>query len=298
VVFNCGLSAVDASITAMPAFYAADGTELAYHVQGEGLPLVCLPGGPMRESAYLGDLGGLSGHRQLIMLDLRGTGKSAIPADPGSYRCDRLVEDVYALQDHLGLHSSDVLGHSAGANIAVQYAVRHQRRVNKLALITPGGRAVDVEPDSEMRRGIVMLRQDEPWFAEAAAAFERVAADAETEDDWEAMTPFFYGRWDAAAQAHWAAGEKQSNEDASHAFAAEGAFDPAATRAALAAFGSPVLVLAGGLDLQRPPRVAAEFAALFPAGQLVIQPGAGHYPWLDDADRFVSAVTAFLDAGL
>jgi proline iminopeptidase len=279
----------------MPTFCAADGTELAYHVQGEGLPLVCLPGGPMRESAYLGDLGGLSGHRQLIMLDLRGTGKSAIPADPGSYRCDRLVEDVFALQDHLGLDSSDVLAHSAGANIAVQYAVRHQRRVNKLALITPGGRAVDVEPDSEMRRGIVELRRDEPWFAEAAGAFERVAAGAGTDADWEAMAPFFYGRWDAAAQAHWAAGEKQANEDAADAFAAEGAFDPAATRVALAAFGSPVLVLAGGLDLQRPPRVAAEFAALFLAGQLVVQPGAGHYPWLDDAGQFVSAVTAFLD---
>src|ERR1039457_1732666 len=152
----------------MPAFYAADGTELAYHVQGEGVPLVCLPGGPMRASAYLGDLGGLPGHRQLIMLDLRGTGKSAIPADPGSYRCDHLVEDVCALQDHLGLDSSDVLGHSAGANIAVQYAARHQRRVNKLALITPSGRAVGLEPDSETRREVVKLRHDEPWFAETA----------------------------------------------------------------------------------------------------------------------------------
>jgi proline iminopeptidase len=44
----------------MPAFYAADGTELAYHVRGAGLPLVCIPGGPMRDSAYLGDLGGLA----------------------------------------------------------------------------------------------------------------------------------------------------------------------------------------------------------------------------------------------
>jgi pimeloyl-ACP methyl ester carboxylesterase len=58
----------------MPAFAAADGTELAYHVRGAGAPLVCVPGGPMRASAYLGDLGGLSAHRQLIMLDLRGTG--------------------------------------------------------------------------------------------------------------------------------------------------------------------------------------------------------------------------------
>jgi pimeloyl-ACP methyl ester carboxylesterase len=295
VVFHCGWFAIDASITVMPTFSAADGTELAYHVQGEGVPLICLPGGPMRESSYLGDLGGLSGHRQLIMLDLRGTGKSAIPADPGSYRCDRLVDDVSALLDHLGLDCPDLLGHSAGANIAVQYAVRHGRRVNKLALITPSGRAVDVEPDSEMRREVATLRQGEPWFADAAAAFERIVAGAESDDDWEAIAPFFYARWDDTAQAHWAAEEKQTNEDAADAFGAEGAFDAPATRAALAAFSSPVLVLAGALDLQRPPRVAAEFAALFPAAQLVVQPGAGHYPWLDDADWFVAAVTAFLD---
>jgi pimeloyl-ACP methyl ester carboxylesterase len=78
----------------MPRFRAADGTELAYHVQGEGTPMVCLPGGPGRASAYLGDLSGLSAHRQLIMLDVRGTGESAIPADPASYRCDRLVGGV------------------------------------------------------------------------------------------------------------------------------------------------------------------------------------------------------------
>jgi len=280
----------------MPAFHAADGTELAYHVHGEGPPLICVPGGPMRESAYLGDLGGLSGHRQLIMLDLRGTGKSAIPADPAGYRCDRLVDDVSALQDHLGLASIDLLGHSAGANIAMQYAARHQRRVARLVLITPGGRAVGLEPDNAMRREIVRLRRDEPWHEEAAASFERVAAGAGTDEDWAAMVPLFYGRWDAAAQAHAAAVDKQTNEDAAAAFAAEGAFDPAATRAALAAFGSPVLVLGGDLDLQRPPAITAELAALFPAARLVVQPGAGHYPWLDDASWFVSAITAFLDS--
>jgi proline iminopeptidase len=109
------------------------------------------------------------------------------------------------------------------------------------------------------------------------------------------MAPFMYGRWDTAAQAHDAAGEAQVNEAAADAFAAEGAFDPAVTRAALAALGSPVLVLAGTLDLQRPPRVVAQFAELFPAGQLLVQPGAGHFPWLDNADLFVSAVTAFLN---
>jgi pimeloyl-ACP methyl ester carboxylesterase len=231
------------------------------------------------------------------MLDLRGTGDSAVPADPDSYRCDRMVPDVAALQDHLGLGSSDIMAHSAGANLALLFATHHQQRVSKLALITPSGRAVDLESDRAMRREIVQLRHNEPWFATAAAAFERVAAGEATEGDWDAMAPFFYGRWDATAQASAAAGEKWTNEAAGRVFFAEGAFDPDAMRVALAAFTSPVLVLAGELDLQRPPRIESGFAALFPAGKLVVQRGAGHYPWLDDAGRFVPVVNAFLDDG-
>src|ERR1700728_3094226 len=183
----------------MPVFDAFDGTELASHVDGAGEPLICLPGGPMRASACLGDLGGLSGHRRLILLDLRGTGDSAVPADRSSYRCDRLVDDVLALQDHLGLASADVLGHSAGANIAVQSALRRPRGVSGLFLVPRSGRAVGLEPDAEMRREIVNLRQGEPWFAAASAAYERIAAGQEDDRDWQAISPFFYGRWDAAA---------------------------------------------------------------------------------------------------
>lgn len=278
----------------MPAFRAVDGTELEYHVQGQGAPLVCVPGGPMRATSYLGDLGGLAADRQLIMLDLRGTGRSAIPADPASYRCDRLSDDVRALLDHLGVASSDLLAHSAGANIAVQFVARHPERVNRLVLVTPSGRAVGLAPDSDARRQVINLRKDEPWFSAAAAAFDRIDADAGTDEDWVAMAPFFYGRWDAAAQAHWAADETETNEDAAQAFGADGAFHPAVTRAALVALGSPVLVLAGGVDLQWPPEVLAQFAGLFPGAEFIVQPGAGHYPWLDNADWFVSAINGFL----
>ena len=278
----------------MPVFDAFDGTQLAYHVDGAGEPLICLPGGPMRASACLGDLGGLSRHRKLIRLDLRGTGGSGVPADPSSYRCDRLVDDVLALQDHLGLASADVLGHSAGANIALQYALSHPHRVRSLVLVTPSGRAVGLEPDTVMRREIVNLRQGEPWFAGAAAAFERIAAGRGAEADWAATAPFFYGRWDAAMQAYDAAGEDQTNEDAAEAFGADGAFDPTGARAGLADLRTPVLVIGGGLDLQRPPAVTAEYAALFANSRLVVQPGAGHFPWLDDPAQFVSAVTEFL----
>ncbi|MFB9837696.1 alpha/beta fold hydrolase [Actinoallomurus acaciae] len=277
----------------MPTFSAHDGTDLAYHVFGAGGPLVCLPGGPMLGSAYLGELGGLSAHRQLIMVDLRGTGRSATPEDAASYRCDRLVDDVEALREHLGLDRVDLLAHSAGANLAALYAARLPERVGGLALITPSTRAVGIEVTGEDRLEIARLREGEPWFTAAFSALEAVVAGNPTGEDWKAIDPFFYGRWDAAAQAHSAAADAERNEEVAAAFGAAGAFAPPATRAALAAFDGPVLLLGGETDLNTPPKAVVEYAALFPRSEVVIQPGAGHYPWLDDAGRFTAAARTF-----
>lgn len=246
----------------------------------------------MLDSIYLGDLGGLSMHRQLVMLDLRGTGQSATPEDPASYRCDRLVDDVEALREHLGLARMDVLGHSAGANLAVLYAARYPERVSKLALVTPSTRAVGIEVTWEIRREAALLRRGEPWFPAAFAALQAIIEGRG--DDWEAVAPFFYGRWDAPAQRHHAADSQRRNKEAANLSVSEGAFDPETTRAALAAYAAPVLLFFGEFDLNTPPRLAAEFAGLFPNAGLVVQPGAGHYPWLDDAERFVAAIASFL----
>jgi pimeloyl-ACP methyl ester carboxylesterase len=281
-------------IPAMPALSAFDGTVLAYRVFGAGVPVICLPGGPMQDSGYLGELGGLSAHRQLIMVDPRGTGRSATPEDAASYRCDRLVDDVEALRKHLGLDRFDLLAHSAGTNLAALYAARHPERVGKLALITPSTVAVGIATTGESRLETARLRKDEPWFAAAFAALEAIVAGNATGDSRTAIDPFFYGRWDAAAQAHQAAQDGHRNNEAAGAFGAEGAFDPDATRAALAAFDAPVLLLAGEVDLNTPPSAVVEYAELFPNAELVIQPGAGHFPWVDDAGRFVAATSAFL----
>ena len=179
-------------------------------------------------------------------------------------------------------------------NVAVQYAARYPERVSKLVLITPSIRAVGIPVTGEARREIAQLRKDEPWFAAAFAALEAVVADEATDDDWEAIAPFYYGRWDAAARAHHAAQDAHRNDEAASAFGAVGAFDPDRTRAAITAFGAPVLLLAGEVDLAAGPRAMAEFAELFPHAELVVQPGGGHYPWLDDPGRFVATTAAFL----
>jgi pimeloyl-ACP methyl ester carboxylesterase len=278
----------------MEFFTSYDGTKLACHVFGDGPPVVCLPGGPMQASAYLGDLGGLSAHRQLVMLDLRGTGRSAEPEDVASYRCDRLVDDVEALREHLELDRMDLLAHSGGTNLATLYTARHPERVSRLALITPSVMSVGMTVTQDVRRETARLREDEPWFPAAFAALEAIMAGQATGDAFQAIAPFWYGRWDETAQAHKAAEDEQRNGEAAAAFAAEGAFDPEATRAALTRFTSPVLLLAGEVDLNSPPPAITELARLFPNAELVVQPRAGHFPWLDDAARFVASTVAFL----
>jgi proline iminopeptidase len=228
----------------MPAFSAHDGTKLAYHVFGDGPPVVCLPGGPMQDSVYLGDLGGLSAHRQLIMLDPRGTGQSAIPEDAASYRCDRLIDEVDSLREHLGLDRMDLLAHCAGASLAALYVGRLPERVGKLALITPSVMAVGITITGDVRRETAQLRRDEPWFPAAFEALEAIIAGQATADSVQAIAPFLHGRWDGTARAHRAQDGKK-NEEAAAIFGAEGAFDPDTTRAALALFASPVLLLAG-----------------------------------------------------
>ncbi|PKV83781.1 alpha/beta fold hydrolase [Streptomyces sp. TLI_146] len=281
----------------MPAFTAPDGTELAYHVRGEGEPLLCVPGGPMRASAYLGDLGGLAAHRRLVLLDLRGTGDSEVPADPATYRCDRQVADVEALRDHLGLDRVDLLAHSAGGDLALLYAARHPRRVRTLTLVTARARALGVDFTEEHRREAAALRANEPWFEAAYGAYERIWAGSDADADWDAVAPFFYGRWDAAARAHAAADVEQSNFEAAEVYAASGAFSPAATRAVIGTLDAPVLLLSGELDSGPLPRVAGRIAELFPKAQLTVKAGSGHFPWLDDPEGFTRTVSAFLQAG-
>jgi pimeloyl-ACP methyl ester carboxylesterase len=243
----------------MATFDAADGTRLSYQSVGEGEPLICLPGGPMQASAYLGDLGGLSAHRTLVRLDLRGTGESAVPADPASYRCDRLVDDVEALRVHLDRDRVDVLGHSAGGSLAVMYAARHPDRIDHLALVTPSPLAVGVEVTDADRRHVVEQRGVEqggvePWFPDALAAFERIWSGEATPADWDAITPFLHGRWDAAAQALHARSEGEKNAEAAAIYYSDGALDPYATRSALARLDAPVLLLAGEYDVALPRR--------------------------------------------
>lgn len=278
----------------MNRFTSYDGTELAYRRIGRGRPLVCLPGGPGLGPEYLGDLGGLSGSRELFILEARGTGDSALPADPASYRCDRLTADVDAFRLHLGLDRMDLLGHSAAADLAVLYAAAHPGHVDHLVLVTPVTHALGLALSEEEFTASMERRSGEPWYPAARQAAVAVDTEGDSIERRRAYAPLFYGRWDAVARAHAMVEFEGRAPAAESGYYADGAFDPPVTRAALARFGAPTLVYIGGLDVNPTEELGARAARLFPRGQLAVQPGAGHFPWLEDPVRFGATVGSFL----
>jgi pimeloyl-ACP methyl ester carboxylesterase len=280
----------------MPSFESYDGTSLAYHVRGDGPALVCFPGGPGRASSYFGDLGGLDKVRTLVMLDSRGTGGSAVPADESTYRVDRLVEDVEALRKHLGLRTLNLLGHSAGANVATLYASAYPSNVSTLTLVTGLLRVAGLAPTG-IEEGLAK-RSGEPWYAaamDADAQLDALGDDADPElvKALEDRTkPFAYGRWDAAAKAHSEAEAEQFSQAARSGFWAGYEKDPQGLAKRLELVTAPVLIILGGVDIVPNREGAQAAAALFPNSRLVTIPGGGHFPWLDDPEAFVAAVTS------
>jgi proline iminopeptidase len=286
----------------MPHYTSYDGTEIAYRELGEGPPLVCLAGGPGRDAAYLGDLGGLGAGRRLVIPDSRGTGESAPAADPAAYAFPRLAEDLEALREHLGLESFDLLAHDAAAATAQAYAASHGshgshgERLRRMVLVTPGSRLQGELPHDA--REIFESRSAEPWWPEAVAALH----DLETAEDMDRIkellplvAPMAYGHWEAPQRAHAATEPAQLNPVPRAGFW-QGVGEPArkALLERLRGVEAPVLVITGDRDAVTGTRAGEVVAESFPRGQWQPLREAGHYPWVDEPELFRSAVEEFL----
>ena len=105
---------------------------------GRGRPLIVLHGGPDFDHTYLlPDFDRLADAFRLIYYDQRGRGKSAEGVRAVDVTMASDVDDLDQVRQHFQLGSAAILGHSWGAVLALEYALRHPDRVSHLILMNP-----------------------------------------------------------------------------------------------------------------------------------------------------------------
>lgn len=110
-----------------------NGKNINYHVVGEGTPLLILNGIMMSTKSWAPFEKAFTKHNtQLILLDLMDQGES----DKYDTDFDQSlqVEVVKALLDELKLDKVNIMGTSYGGEVALQFAVKYQEKIERLVL--------------------------------------------------------------------------------------------------------------------------------------------------------------------
>ncbi|MEU2005617.1 alpha/beta fold hydrolase [Rhodococcus sp. NPDC019627] len=124
---------------------SVDGVRVAYETVGDGEPFVLIHGTALSHAIWrgFGYVRALRDRYRLILVDLRGHGRSDKPHDPASYAMDLMSADIVAVLDEVGLPSAHVLGYSLGGRVALALAVQYPERLE--SLIIGGGSSVYVD---------------------------------------------------------------------------------------------------------------------------------------------------------
>lgn len=112
-----------------------NGNDLYFKVEGQGEPILVIHGGPGMNMEYIEPLMyELAKKNKLIFFDPRSTGKSAIPGDTLGAMHQYMVNDIEAIRKAFGLNKINILGHSWGAKIALLYALKYPDNIKSLVL--------------------------------------------------------------------------------------------------------------------------------------------------------------------
>lgn len=207
-------------------------------------PIALVHGGLADHRAHADLAAALAGRHRVITPDTRAAGRSLYS---GPLSWDLLADDLAALLDALAIDRAAVGGTSAGAAVAVRFALRHPSRAAALAVLHPAFGGAD--------RGFTAAQ------CEAMRAMHRAATRA-VADGIDALLPLYDalpGPIRARARA-MAASFDPASVAATTAFLASGA-QPFLDATELCAIAAPTLMVPG-VDPTHPPELAAVYAAI------------------------------------
>jgi len=279
-----------------------------YETEGQGPPIVMVAGGPGgSHAAFHPWFSKLAAHHQVIYFDNLGRGRSDRLADPKNYTIERDTDDIEVLRVALKLNTITLLGQSYGGMPALAYALKYPGHTDHLILSDTilGAKGFQQNIDNCNREA--STRFPEVWKKLTAMRAQGVKTGSDGYEDLYSKPTddlYWYHPENDAKMFH--SGDKVDDLNNAIYFAMVGddpewivggtmkGYNP---RPLMKTLAVPTLICVGRFDRVALPEIAQEIKDDLPAqtSQLVVFERSGHYPWIEESDRYFETVSTFLD---
>ncbi|MGB7819998.1 MAG: alpha/beta fold hydrolase [Ornithinibacter sp.] len=267
------------------------GHEFSYIDAGEGPAVLFIHGllGSQRQWSHLIDE--LDEDLRVIIPDLFGHGASDKPA-VGDYSLGSHAATLRDLLDRLEIDRVTLVGHSLGGGIAMVFRYLFPERVERLVLVASGGLGRDVSgilrsatlPGAEFVLPVIAsrwVRERMEWTGRALGSLG-LGASPDISEIWQG----FSSLGDAESRRAFLATTRSVIDPGGQSVNAHEFLPEVAS--------VPTLIIWGSKDRMIPAWHAAAAQKSIADCQVEIFEGAGHFPHLDDPDRFAEVVRAFI----
>jgi pimeloyl-ACP methyl ester carboxylesterase len=259
-----------------------DGETLAYLTMGDpaGTPVVLIHGYTDSARDWVPLIPYLSPRLKLILVDLRGHGRSGKPEC--CYTRMDFAYDIKLLLDALHIERADIVGHSLGSIVAQTFAEFWPERTERVVLISSsGGRRPGAAPAPPKFDYAAAIRQlKEPIDPDSQFMIEWWSSPTPVDPDFIRRQ-----RQDAAAipLRVWLAILDQGLVDAD-------------LQRTLPRLEAPTLLIWGSADPLMEEEVRTSLREALPQAEVKVFPGLGHNPFWEQPAQVAPVVNQFLKA--
>jgi pimeloyl-ACP methyl ester carboxylesterase len=266
----------------MPFVSANGRLNTFYRTVGEGPPLLLIAGNGMDHTAFDEQLPSFARHFTCIVYDMRGIGRSDVPAD--GYSTIEMAKDALALLDSLAVTSAHVAGYSLGGAIGQEMAAGAPERVRTLSLYSSFDRP---DPYLRLRYDLLLkiLLESTPEIWAMFTAFSAFG------DAYINANEAIVREEIARREARWTAPQPPSKIGLAGHYRAILGHDAVAR---LAAIRCPTWIAVGSADPVTPPSYARRMHAAIARSRLEIFPDRPHRILNFEAAPFTERALAFL----
>jgi pimeloyl-ACP methyl ester carboxylesterase len=262
---------------------------LHYATSGTGEPMLLIPGLGMDHTYYRLGAPLLSRHLQVLAVDPRGIGRST--KSPPPYSVEGWADDFAAMIDQLGFGPIHVLGSSLGGAMALALAQRHPDKLKSL-IVVGGFSELDRATELNFRLRLRLIQKlgmsDE--VADYMGLWTLTRKFINSDAGYAVMR---------ANQANIRANSAESYSALIDALLKWGRCQPGQEQepkftTLLASIKGPTLVVTSDNDHLIPRELSELIAARISGAKLVVMPGAGHIPFMEQPEQVTRIVLDFV----